>query len=149
MSSWSLCPRCKPRSDTRCPHVARFCPRTHRRGRHEVKSGIPELLEGLGAEVECAPLPAADYAVGLDTLVERKRVLDLHGAVIKGRIWPQLGKLRSASAFPYLLVEGTDLDRGPLAPNAIRGVCLAAIDLGIALLRTDHQRGRSHPLPPN
>jgi len=107
---------------------------------HEIKSGIPELLEELGAQVECAPLPAADYAVGLDTLVERKRVLDLHGAVIKGRIWPQLGKLRSASAFPYLLVEGTDLDRGPLAPNAIRGVCLAAIDLGIALLRTDHQR---------
>src|SRR6266511_5729573 len=133
-------PRCKLRSDTRCL-MSRGSADSVRivADVHEIKSGIPELLEELGAQVECAPLPAADYAVGLDTLVERKRVLDLHGAVIKGRIWPQLGKLRSASAFPYLLVEGTDLDRGPLAPNAIRGVCLAAIDLGIALLRTSQR----------
>jgi ERCC4-type nuclease len=52
----------------------------------------------------------------------------------------QLAKLRAACAFPYLLVEGTDLDRGGLHPNAVRGVCLAAIDQGIALLRSDHQR---------
>lgn len=107
---------------------------------HERQSGIPETLSELGAEIEMAPLPAGDYAVGADTLVERKRVLDLHAAILKGRLWPQLGKLRAACAFPYLLVEGTDLDRGPLHPNAIRGVCLAVIDLGIALLRTGYQR---------
>ncbi len=72
--------------------------------------------------------------------MERKRVLDLHAAVTKGRLWPQLAKLRGACAFPYLLVEGTDIDRGPLAPNAIRGACLAAIDQGIALLRSETQR---------
>ncbi len=94
------------------------------------------MLRELGAEVEIASLPAGDYAVGADTLVERKRVLDLHAAVTKGRLWPQLGKLRAACAFPYLLVEGTHLDRGPLHPNAIRGVCLAVIDEGIALLRS-------------
>ena len=103
---------------------------------HEEQSGIPALLRELGAEVEIASLPAGDYAVGVDTLVERKRVLDLHAAVMKGRLWPQLGKLRAACAFPYLLVEGTHLDRGPLHPNAIRGVCLAVIDEGIALLRS-------------
>lgn len=107
---------------------------------HEGKSGIPALLEELGAEVEIAALRAGDYAVSEDTLVERKRVLDLHSAVIKGHFWRQLGKLRAASAFPYLLVEGSDLDRGPLAPNAVRGVCLATIDQGIALLRSVHQR---------
>lgn len=96
---------------------------------HERRSGIPDVLAGeLGAEIELAPLPAGDYAVGADTLVERKRVLDLHAAVIKGRLWPQLAKLRAAAAFPYLLVEGTDIDRGPLGGAAIRGVCLAAID---------------------
>ena len=93
------------------------------------------MLRELGAEIEIASLPAGDYAVGADTLVERKRVLDLHTAVTKGRLWPQLGKLRAACPFPYLLVEGTHLDRGPLHPNAIRGVCLAVIDEGIALLR--------------
>jgi DNA excision repair protein ERCC-4 len=108
---------------------------------HERQSGIPDVLrDELGAEVEIASLPAGDYAVGADTLVERKRVLDLHGAVTKGRLWPQLAKLRAAAAFPYLLVEGTDIDRGPLAPAAIRGVCLAAIDQGIALLRSGRPR---------
>jgi Fanconi anemia group M protein len=107
---------------------------------HETKSGIAEMLAELGASVERAALPAGDYAVGADTLIERKRVLDLHGAVLKGRLWPQLAKLRAASAFPYLLVEGTNVDRGPLHPNAVRGICLAVIDQGIALLQSDHQR---------
>jgi ERCC4-type nuclease len=107
---------------------------------HEGASGIAGFLEELGADVEVAALPAGDYAVGGDTLVERKRVLDLHAAVTKGRLWPQIGKLRGACAFPYLLVEGTHLDRGPLQPNAIRGVCLAVIELGVPLLQTDHQR---------
>ena len=106
----------------------------------EGRSGIPQHLEQLGVDVELASLPAGDYAVSADTIVERKRVLDLHAAVTKGHLWPQLGKLRAACPFPYLLVEGTQLDRGPLGANSIRGVCLAAIDLGIALLRSDHQR---------
>jgi ERCC4-type nuclease len=107
---------------------------------HERVSGIADMLTELGAEVELAPLPAGDYAVGAETLVERKRVLDLHAAVLKGRLWPQLGKLRAACAFPYLLIEGSDLDRGPLHHNAVRGVCLTVIDQRIALLRSGYQR---------
>lgn len=107
---------------------------------HERQSGIAETLRQLGAEVEIAALRAGDYAVGADTLVERKRVLDLHAAALKGRLWPQLGKLRAACAFPYLLVEGTDIDRGPLHHNAVRGACLAVIDQGNALLRSGYQR---------
>ena len=41
---------------------------------------------------------------------------------------------------PVPLVEGTDIDRGPLHANAVRGARLAAIDQGIALLRTGYQR---------
>lgn len=107
---------------------------------HERQSRIADTLAELGAEIEFASLPAGDYAVGADTIVERKRVLDLHAAVLKGRLWPQLGKLRTACAFPYLLVEGTDIDRGPLHHNAVRGACLAVIDQGIALLRSGQQR---------
>lgn len=107
---------------------------------HERQSGIADTLAELGAEVEIASLAAGDHAVGADTLVERKRVLDLHGAILKGRLWPQLGKLRSACAFPYLLIEGADIDRGPLHHNAVRGACLAVIDHGIALLRSGYQR---------
>ena len=107
---------------------------------HEGKSGIAELCEGLGAKVEVAALSAGDYLVGENTLVERKRVRDLHSAIVKGRLWPQLAKLGGACDFPFLLVEGSDIDRGPLHPNAVRGACLAVIDLGIALLRTETQR---------
>jgi DNA excision repair protein ERCC-4 len=108
---------------------------------HERKSGIPVVLEEeLGAEVEIAPLPAGDYAVGADTLVERKRVLDLRAAVVKGRLWPQVAKLRAAAAYPFLLLEGTDIDRGPLQPAAVRGACPAVIDQGIALLRSGQPR---------
>ena len=108
---------------------------------HEQRSRIPELLEELGAEIELLSLPAGDYALGDDTLVERKAVLDLHSSVRRGHLWPQLAKLRAACAFPYLLVEGRDLDGGGrgLHPNAIRGACLAVIDQGVALLRSDHQ----------
>ncbi len=104
---------------------------------HERASGVPDALTRLGALVEVASLPAGDYSVGVETVVERKSVLDLHGAILKGRFWAQLGKLRAECQFPYLLVEGRELDRGPLHPNSIRGACLTAIDLGIALLRTE------------
>jgi ERCC4-type nuclease len=107
---------------------------------HEGTSGIAELIRQLGAEVEIASLRAGDYLVGENTLVERKRVRDLHAAIVKGRLWPQLAKLGGACDFPFLLVEGTDIDRGPLHPNAVRGACLAVVDLGIALLRTETQR---------
>jgi ERCC4-type nuclease len=108
---------------------------------HERASGIADVLAGeLRADVEVAALPAGDYAVGGDTLVERKRVADLHAAVAKGSLWPQLAKLRAGCAFPYLLVEGTDIDRGGLSANAVRGVCLAVIDQGIALLRSGRER---------
>jgi ERCC4-type nuclease len=84
---------------------------------HEARRGIAEMLAELGASVEHAALPAGDYAVGADTLIERKSVSDLHGAVVKGRLWPQLAKLRAASAFPYLLLEGGNIDRSPLHPT--------------------------------
>src|SRR5712691_1046530 len=102
---------------------------------HERESGIAETLAELGAEIEIASLPAGDYAVGADTIVERKRILDLHAAVLKGRLWPQLSKLRAACSFPYLVVEGTDIDRGhctrmrsagPASPPSIGGLpCFA------------------------
>jgi ERCC4-type nuclease len=105
----------------------------------EQRSGIPGLLEDLGAEVEMMALTAGDYALGADTLVERKAVLDLHSAVRRGHLWAQLAKLRAGCSFPYLLVEGRSLDGGGrgLHPNAIRGACLAVIDQGVALLRSD------------
>jgi hypothetical protein len=98
---------------------------------HERQSGIPHALENLGVDVTIAPLRAGDYAIGSDVLVERKSVIDLHGSIESGRFWPQIGKLRYASAFPFLFIEGEDIDDGPLSPKAIRGACIAVIHRGI------------------
>lgn len=38
---------------------------------HERVSGIADMLAELGAEVELAPLPAGDYAVGAQTRSRR------------------------------------------------------------------------------
>jgi len=103
---------------------------------NERKSGIPEALAKIGFDVETTVLPAGDYALGPDVLVERKSALDLHAAIMQGRFWTQIGKLRRASCFPFLLVEGRDLDSGPLAPKAVRGACVSVIHQGIRLIQT-------------
>jgi ERCC4-type nuclease len=77
---------------------------------HERASGIPDVLEALGVVVEVVPLSAGDYEVGATLLVE------------------------------FFLVEGADLDDGPIAPNAIRGICLAVIARGIRLIQTENRR---------
>jgi DNA excision repair protein ERCC-4 len=107
---------------------------------HEQRSGILEGLEALGARVALARLPAGDYAVGRGIVVERKRVLNLHAAVLEGKFWPQLGRLRAGCRGAYLLIEGTDIDRGPLHPASVRSLCLAVIDQGVPVLRSYQQR---------
>lgn len=107
---------------------------------HEARSGIPEGLARLGATVRSSPLEAGDYFLGCGTLVERKRVVDLHTAVCHGRFWPQMLKLREACRYPYLLIEGTDIDRGPLHPASVRSICLGVIAQGIPVLRSYQQR---------
>jgi Fanconi anemia group M protein len=100
----------------------------------EQASGIPAALVQLGAHVVVEPLPAGDYRIGQEILVERKTVPDLHGSLARHRLWAQLGRLRDTVPYPYLLVEGSDLDAGPRHPNAIRGALLAVADSSIALL---------------
>jgi ERCC4-type nuclease len=54
--------------------------------------------------------------------------------------WPQLGRMRRATRFAYLMLEGGSLDNGPIAPAAIRGVCVAAMDLGVQIVRSEDLR---------
>jgi ERCC4-type nuclease len=103
---------------------------------HERASGVPDLLERLGATVEVVSLAAGDYAIGASVVVERKSMPDLHDTVRRGRFWRQMEKLRRSCRYPFLLVEGPDLDDGPIGPKAIRGICVAAITHAIRLIRT-------------
>lgn len=102
----------------------------------EEGSGVPSSLQRLGARVVVEPLSAGDYRISGGALVERKTVADLHGSLGRGRLWPQIGRIRDAAVLPFLFVEGSDIDAGPRHPNAIRGCLLAIADLGIAIVHS-------------
>ncbi len=102
----------------------------------ERDSRVIEALEAIGVAVEVVRFDVGDYDLGEGVLVERKSVPDLHLSVERGRLWRQIGDLRRVARLPYLLIEGADLDNGSLAPNAIRGVCLAVMGQGIAIIRS-------------
>ena len=102
---------------------------------HEGVRGVVHELQALGCDVIRVPLPVGDYVVARGVVVERKTVRDLHLSVVNGRFWRQVGRLRTA-ARPYLLIEGIDLDAGPLAPTGVRGVCLAVAEQGLPILRS-------------
>jgi ERCC4-type nuclease len=101
----------------------------------EIPSGLPKRLEELGVTVVRRRLTVGDYVVGPSAVVERKTVFDLHTSLLAARLWRQIGHLRVAR-WPYLLVEGLDLESGPVAAASLRGLWLAASDLGITVLRS-------------
>jgi DNA excision repair protein ERCC-4 len=103
---------------------------------HEQRSGIPGRLASLGADVTVVSLVRGDYVVGPSPVVERKTIADLHASVAGGRLWQQMRRI-SDDGRPYLLIEGRSIFAGAVAPDAIRGMCLALIDLGVALIRSD------------
>jgi ERCC4-type nuclease len=104
---------------------------------HEARSAVPVLLAGLGVEVEIRALERGDYLVAVNALVERKTIPDLHSSIVKGRFWAQVAKIRAARR-PYLLLEGKSLFNGPVADEALRGLCLAVTDLGVTIVRTEN-----------
>ena len=92
-------------------------------------------LRGRGVPTEVRRLAVGDYIAGA-AIVERKSVPDLHQSIIRKRFWRQIGRLSRAARHPYLLVEGPDIDAGPLRPASVRGAILAVQELGIGVIRT-------------
>ena len=102
----------------------------------EIPSGVPPALEKLGVRVELATLPAGDYVVRTQTKIERKTVRDLHSAVASSRFWQQLNRLRASAQYPIVVVEGQNLDAGPLSKSGVRGALVALGDRGIPVIRS-------------
>jgi DNA excision repair protein ERCC-4 len=102
----------------------------------ELRSGLPEALERIGAVIEVASLPAADYLVADRVGVERKTVPDLHRSIAGGRLWSQLLSCRQTLRRTFLLVEGSTLDEGPISRAGIRGALLEIGDRGVTVLRS-------------
>jgi ERCC4-type nuclease len=102
---------------------------------YERESRVLDALLKLRVRFVRRALRLGDYEVG-GVLVERKTVLDLHLSIINRRLWRQVARMQSNSAHPYLLVEGADLDSGPLRPESVRGAFLALAEIGVPVIRT-------------
>ena len=75
----------------------------------EKKSGIPDLLKGIGINLEIKTLPVGDYIVAPETVVERKTISDLISSIFDGRLFDQCNRLKEHYQFPILIIEG-DID---------------------------------------
>jgi ERCC4-type nuclease len=103
---------------------------------HERPGGVPRALRELGVEFSEAHLRSGDYVIGAAAAIERKTTRGLHLSVCGGQFWRQLGGLRRAVPWPYLLVEGSSIYDGPLSEEAVRGIMLAVADLGVTIVRS-------------
>ena len=75
----------------------------------EKKSGIPDLLRGIGINLELKTLPVGDYIVAPETVIERKTISDLVSSIFDGRLFDQCNRLKEHFQFPIILLEG-DVD---------------------------------------
>ena len=75
----------------------------------EKKSGIPDLLKGIGINLEIKTLPIGDYIVAPETVVERKTISDLVSSIFDGRLFDQCNRLKEHYQFPILLIESNQL----------------------------------------
>jgi DNA excision repair protein ERCC-4 len=102
-------------------------------------SAVPEHLVSLGVEVELVRLPHGDYLVDGRVAVERKTVADLHRSIANARLWSQVAGLAQFER-AYVVVEGEDLDAGPISVAGVRGAVLQVVDNGVVVIRSASER---------
>jgi len=104
----------------------------------ELRSEVVKRLRELGARIEVINLEVGDYVVSDRVAVERKTVEDFLNSIIqKDRLFSQVAKLKSAYSRPVIIIEGENLYRGGMHPNAVRGaIASLVIDFGVPVLRT-------------
>ena len=83
----------------------------------ERKSGIPDLLKGIGINLEMKTLPVGDYIVAPETVVERKTISDLVSSIFDGRLFDQCNRLKENFQFPIILIEGDVAEIEKLVEN--------------------------------
>jgi ERCC4-type nuclease len=66
--------------------------------------------------------------------VERKSFKDLQRSIATGRIWRQIGALRTTFHRRFLVLEGENLYEGPIVDGGLRGALLAIAEGGVCLV---------------
>ncbi|KFM15364.1 crossover junction endonuclease MUS81 protein [Marine Group I thaumarchaeote SCGC AAA799-O18] len=105
----------------------------------EKKSGIPDLLNGIGINLEIKMLPVGDYIVAPETIVERKSISDLVSSIFDGRLFDQCNRLKEHFQFPIIVIEGNVGEIEELTENPFvfyGAVSSVAIDFKIPIIST-------------
>jgi ERCC4-related helicase len=106
----------------------------------EMRSEAVKILRELGANLEVKNLEIADYVLSDRVAVERKTVDDFVDSIISDRLFPQLLKLKAYQR-PILILEGENIYRRAVHPNAIRGAIATIVaDFGIPTIFTKDER---------
>lgn len=96
---------------------------------------VEELKKIQGIDIIFKQLPVGDYIISDRVVIERKKEADFIHTITDGRFHKQLEELKRNFEKPLILVEGKDLYRYDIHPNAIRGALLSIlIDYGIPIL---------------
>ncbi|MDI9642551.1 MAG: DEAD/DEAH box helicase [Archaeoglobaceae archaeon] len=106
----------------------------------EMRSEVVKILRELGANLEVKNLEVADYVLSDRVAIERKTVDDFVDSLISERLFPQILKLKSYPR-PVIVLEGENMFRRAVHPNAIRGAIAAIVtDFGIPMIFTKDER---------
>lgn len=75
----------------------------------EMRSGVAEVLDRLGADIEITTLEVGDYVVSDRVAFERKTVNDLFATLLERReLFSQLMDMARSYRRPILIIEGDD-----------------------------------------
>ena len=105
----------------------------------ERKSGIPDLLKGVGVKVELKNLPVGDYIVASETVVERKSIYDFISSVFDGRLFDQCNRLKEHYDNPAIIIEGNidEIDKITENPLVFYGaISSVVLDFKIPVIPT-------------
>ncbi len=114
----------------------------------EEKSGVPSILESLGALVIKKPLPMGDYLVAEDIVVERKSSYDFANSLFDGRLFEQASRLAEHYDHVYFIVEGRVVPRRYRGREASFYGALAALTLeyNVKVIYTEDEVGSAHAI---
>jgi ERCC4-related helicase len=106
----------------------------------EMRSEVVKLLREFGANLEIKNLEIADYVLSDRVAVERKTVDDFVDSLISDRLFQQLLKLKTYPR-PLIVLEGENIYRRAVHPNAIRGAIATIVtDFGIPMIFTKDEK---------
>jgi len=104
----------------------------------EFRSEVVTALARYGVVVESRQMDAGDYIISERVVVERKEAQDFISSLMDGRLFQQMGSLKSAYPRPVVIIEGESLyGIRNISKEAINGALASiVIDFGIPVLFT-------------